>query len=143
MTRPAMSSENALRLVVVLTLAVAGFGCRQRGVDLPTAPVSGQATYRGRPLAGGRIAFIHSSGHAAGTELTADGRFTLAAYQGNNRILIECFDFDRPGSAKKRPQMMNEAVSLIPSRYTNYGTSGLTFEVKPGEDNKADFTLRD
>ena len=118
-------------------------GCKGRGIALPTAPVSGKVTYHGKPLGFGRIAFIHSSGQAAGAEIAADGTFTLTAYQGNNHVAIECFDFDRPGSTKTRSRMMAENKSLIPDRYMNYGTSGLTFEVEPGKDNKAEFTLKD
>ena len=133
---------NMLRCGVLLILVLVAFGCKHRRVDLPTAPVSGRVTYQGKPLAFGRIAFIHSSGQAAGAKITADGSFTLAAFQGDNRIAIECFDYDKPGSTKKRSRMLDDNKSLIPDRYMNYGTSGLTFEVKP-DDNKAEFTLND
>jgi hypothetical protein len=137
-----MDTRNTLRYSVVLMLAIVAFGCGHRGVDLPTATVVGRVMYRGKPLAGGRIAFIHASGQAAGGELTSDGSFRLDAYQGDNRISVECYDFDVPGSTKKRSRMMENNKSLIPDRYMNYGTSGLTFEVKP-DNNTADFTLKD
>lgn len=138
-----MNAMSVLRCSVVLILAVAALGCRHRGVGLPTAPVSGRVTYQGKPLGFGRIAFIHSSGQAAGEEIGTDGTFTLTAYQGQNHIAIECFHTDKPGSTKKRPRMMHDRpISLIPERYANYGTSGLTFDVKPG-DNTAEFTLKD
>ena len=137
-----MNVMNMLRYGTVLILVVAVLGCRHRGVALPTAPVSGRVTYQGKPLGFGRIAFIHSSGQAAGAEIAADGSFTLTAYQGGNRISIECFDTDKPGSTKKRSRMMDDSKSLIPDRFMNYGTSGLTFEVEPGN-NKAEFTLKD
>ena len=131
---------NRLRCVVLLTAAVLVLGCRDRGVPLPTAPVSGKVLYDGKPLGFGRIALFHPSGHAKSADIAPDGTFSLVAYQGKNAISVECFDTDRPGSAKPRSFNMNENKSLIPDRYMSYGTSGLTFEVKP-TDNKAEFTL--
>jgi hypothetical protein len=133
--------RSALYCCVLLTLAVVAVGCRHRGVDLPKAPVSGRVTYHGKPLGFGRIAFVHSSGQAAGGELADDGAFTLTAYQGPNSISVECYDYQRPG-CKTGPSRTGNDKSLIPERYMSYGTSGLTFEVKPN-DNKAEFTLKD
>lgn len=129
------------RLCLPLAL-VAAMGCGDGRVKLPTAPVAGTVTYQGKPLGFGKIIFFHPSGQAAGSNIAADGAFKLTAYQGQNRVAIECFEADRPGSTKARSRMMTDK-SLIPDRYANYSTSGLTFEVKPGEDNKAEFTLKD
>jgi hypothetical protein len=137
-----MNAFSISRRCVLPLLAVALLGCRGRGLGLPTAPVSGSVTYHGKPLGFGRVAFVHSSGQAAGAEIAADGTFTLTGYQGSNRVAIECLDTDRPGSKKPRSRDMAENKSLIPDRYMNYGTSGLTFEVEPGE-NKASFALTD
>jgi hypothetical protein len=131
-----------LRCCALLILALVVFGCRSRGIDLPTAPVSGRVTYQEKPLGFGRVIFFHPSGHAAGADIAADGAFTLNAYQGSNHVSVECFEADRPGSTKIRSRMGNDK-SLIPDRYMNYATSGLAFEVKPGESNKAEFTLKD
>ena len=134
--------RNVLSCCVMLVLAVVALGCRHRGVDLPMAPVSGRVVYHGKPLGFGRVAFIHSSGQVAGAEIAADGTFTLTAYQGANRVSVECYDYQRPGSKTQRSRMGDDK-SLIPDRYASYGTSGLTFEVKPGGDNKPEFTLKD
>jgi hypothetical protein len=133
---------NTLRAVIVLLLAVALLGCRGRGIELPTAPVSGKVTYQGIPLDFGTILFFHPSGHAASADIATDGTFHLTPYQGKNNVAIECYETDRPGSGKVRSRMGNDK-SLTPSRYANYSTSGLTFEVKPGENNRAEFSLRD
>jgi hypothetical protein len=137
------TTMNTLRCPVIWILTVVALGCRHRGVDLPTSPVSGRVTYRGKPLEFGQIAFVHSSGQVAGSELATDGGFKVTAYQGVNRIFIECRDIDKPGTAQKRPWMANDRPkSLIPDRYRSYGTSGLTFDVKPG-DNTTEFALKD
>lgn len=124
-----------------LLVAAALFGCRGRGIDLPTAPVSGKVMYQGKSLEFGRITFFHPSGHAAGADVTADGIFALTAYQGANNVSVECYEYQKPGSTTQRSRMGDDK-SLIPLRYSTYTTSGLTFEVKPG-DNQATFTLTD
>jgi hypothetical protein len=138
-----MDSMKTLACCFLLSLAVAAVGCRDRGVGLPTAPVSGKVMYRGKPLAFGRVIFFPPSGHAAGVQLAPDGAFTLTAYQGNNQVAVECLDADRPGSTKPRGRSMDENQSLIPERYMNYSTSGLTFDVKPGENANAELNLKD
>jgi hypothetical protein len=137
-----MSTMRVARCGVVLILAVVAIGCKKRGIDLPTDPVSGHVTYQGKPLGFGRIIFHHPSGHALGADIAADGAFTLNVYQGNNNVSVECYDYQRPGSKVRRSRSGNDK-SLIPVRYPNYGTSGLTFEIKAGENNKAEFTLKD
>lgn len=137
-----MNACNISRCCALPLLGVALLGCQGRGIGLSTASVSGSVTYQGKPLGFGRIAFVHSSGQAAGAEIVADGSFTLTGYQGSNRVAIECLDSDRPGSKKRRSRDMADNKSLIPDRYMNYSTSGLTFDVQPGE-NKAEFALTD
>jgi hypothetical protein len=134
------SPMRMFRCCLMLLLAAATLGCRHGGIDLPTGRVSGTVTCQGKPLGFGTIVFFHPSGHAASAEIAADGTFTLTAYQGPNQISIECYEADRPGSTKVRSRTGHDK-SLIPQRYTNYTSSGLAFEVKAGECNKADFTL--
>jgi hypothetical protein len=131
-----------LRFSIALMFAMPMLGCRDRGAELPTAPVYGTVKYNRKPLSFGKVIFFHPSGHARGADIAADGTFKLNAYQGENRVAVECVEADRPGSTKARSRLGNDK-SLIPNRYANYSTSALTFEVKPGGDNKAAFTLKD
>jgi hypothetical protein len=118
-------------------------GCGDGRVRLPTAAVSGTVTYQGKPLAGGRILFQHPSGQAAAVDIAADGSFKLLAFQGRNQVSVCCYQCDdAPGVILGVPP--NKPVkSLIPARYTEAANSGLTLDVKPGEDNEAEFTLKD
>jgi hypothetical protein len=128
-----------IRCSLLFLMLFAIMGCGDGRVKLPTAPVTGTVTYQGKPLTTGRIAFFHPSGQAAGAKLEADGTFKLSAFQGSNRIAIECNEpeSDTGGRRGVRPK------SLIPERYINYTASGLTLEVKPGEKNTAEFMLTD
>jgi len=132
---------SELRCMLPLIL-IAAIGCGGGRAKLPTASVAGVVMYHGKPLGMGRIIFFHPSGYAAGADLAVDGTFNLIAYQGNNHVAVECFDADRPGSKTIRSHMMTDK-SLVPERYMNYSTSGLTFEVKPGKNNEAEFSLED
>jgi hypothetical protein len=136
------SSMHVLVCFLAWFLTVAFLGCRDRGIDLPTILVSGTVQYNGKPLGFGKVIFFHPSGHARGADIATDGTFALNAYQGENRVAVECVEADRPGSTKARSRAGDDK-SLIPNRYTNYSTSGLTFEVKPNVENKAVFTLKD
>lgn len=133
-------SMNAMSYLLAVLLVGGLSGCRERDNTLPSAPVTGVVVYNGKPLGFGRIMFVHDSGHTTGADLAADGRFLLTAYQGTNRVAVECLEVDRPGSNKSRSRAGNDK-SLIPSQYANYSTSRLTFEVNES-DNTAEFILR-
>jgi hypothetical protein len=123
--------------LLVLVVAV---GCGDGRVKLPTASVSGTVAYQGKPLPGGRILFQHSTGQAAAADLATDGSFKLLAFQGKNQVAVYCYQCEGliVGVPPRKP-----VKNLIPSRYNEPANSGLTFDVKPGEDNKAQFTLKD
>ena len=128
-------------LPLVLTVLM---GCGDGRVKLPTAPVTGAVTYQGKPVSAARIIFVHPSGQAAAADLAADGTFKLTAFQGKCQVAIQCLREDQTntsilkGSVNKLP-----GGPPIPSRYAEYATSGLTFEVKPDANNQAEFTLKD
>jgi hypothetical protein len=135
---------NTVRVVLPLMLiSIVMLGCGDGRVKLPTAPVAGTVTYQGKPLTAGWIAFVHPSGQGAGADIAADGTFKLAAFQGKNQVAISCYAPEPSNPDPHARPMVQQAKSLIPRRYTNYSTSGLTLEVKPGQDNRADFTLTD
>ena len=132
---------SIFRRFLPLMLMVVVIGCGDGRVKLPTAPVAGTVTYQGKPLGTGRIVFFHPSGQATAADLAADGTFKLAAFQGKDHVAVECFEPEQPSPTPKGRLLIRK--SLIPERYTDFSTSGLTFEVKPGENNKAEFTLKD
>jgi hypothetical protein len=130
-----------LRFIAVM-LIVAATGCGDGKVKLPTATVEGTVTYRGKPLGTGKILFFHESGQAGATDIAADGTFKLIAFQGKNEVAVECFDPEKPNPNSAGRPSKSPGKSLIPRHYAEAGTSGLTLDVKPGE-NKATFPLKD
>ena len=56
---------------------------------MPKAPVSGRATYNGKPVRAGQIVFMNATGYPAVAELDGDGRYHLEAAIGENTVTVE------------------------------------------------------
>jgi hypothetical protein len=131
---------SRLRYYLPLML-MAAIGCDDGRVKLPSAPVAGTVTYQGKPLAGGRVLFCHPSGQPAGAAIAADGSFKLRAFQGKNQVAVQWYV--KPDSSFDTDIGLGPFKSLVPDRYADVNTSGLTFEVKAGENDNAAFILKD
>ncbi|MDY0170585.1 MAG: hypothetical protein RBS80_28855 [Thermoguttaceae bacterium] len=127
-----------------ITMAALG-GCG-RGPDLPpTAPVSGTVTLDGNPLPRGTVQFVPdqnqgTSGTPAVGNIGPDGRYTLhtagvrGAIVGHHKVRIEA-------QAEPKNEMDTWPPSLIPERYNNEQSSGLSFEVTAGGGNEINIEL--
>jgi hypothetical protein len=128
-----------------LALAALAAGC---GGSEELAPVEGVVRLDGQPLGKGIVTFVPAAGRSASGTLGSDGTFQLGTYGktdgalvGKHMVTITAteapqgppnFDVDRPNAAAPK--------TLVPARYAVAG-NGLTFEVKSGETNRADFDL--
>lgn len=128
--------------LAALFLAAAGLvGCSDGRPK--TAPVKGTVTYAGKPVDKGSISFIPDGLPVATGELGPGGAYTLTTFKkgdgavlGRHKVVITAFQESADpveASAKLPPP-------LIPLKYMNLMTSGLTAEVKDG-DNTIDFAL--
>jgi hypothetical protein len=131
-------------LVVFLAVIVAGPGCG--GSRLGTVPLSGRITYKGVPLAGGTITF-HPVDAAKCRPATAsiqpDGSFVAATLENDRGImpgeyrvsvvLVKSPLFD-VSPAQAAAAAKNNMV--LPPRYADPATSGLTVIVEPGGGSK-------
>lgn len=113
-------------------------GCETEPARL--APVHGKVFYKNVLLRGGVIVFTPDTrrggdGPMAHGEIQADGSYSLrgdaalGAMPGWHRITITGFD---DGSS----------LSPVPARYGDPEQSGLSYEVKAGEDNVIDINLQ-
>jgi hypothetical protein len=103
-------------------------GCPQSTPDV--MPVKGKVTLDGQPLTKGAIGTLPPAGRGANGIIGPDGTFELTTYAkgdgarlGLHKVSVTSYDMVGTGP---------EAVpgkSLIPTRYTNPQTSGLTIEV--------------
>ena len=114
-----------------------------------TFPVSGSVVMDdGKPLTGGTISFVPKEKTTVGAtgKIAADGTFKLTTYsaddgaaEGTYKVRVEPVYEELAKGKKGAPKMP------FSSRFTDEDTSGLTVEVKPGEnklpplrlDNKA------
>ena len=131
--------RHALLPGIVLATLV-GCGDAQR---LATAPVSGRVTVGDQPVTKGQVIFTPEQGRSAKGTIGPDGAFTLSTYAdgdgaivGKHRIAV--ISVTRPADAD--PQDLDvPSIWLIPQRYGNASTSGLSYEVTA--DGANDVTL--
>jgi hypothetical protein len=107
-----------------------GSGCKQTP---RVVPVAGKVLYNGKPLPFGSVMFQPDQGQAAVGDIQADGSFKLSSYgpddgavPGKHKVSVSCYEGHRPGKASGD----SLGKLLIPLKYTRFGSSGLTAEVK-------------
>jgi hypothetical protein len=147
-------------LVAAWLAAACGGGC---GGGPQLAPVTGRVTYAGKPVKEGRITFYPESGRMAlGT--ISDGVYTLTTFRpgdgalvGSHKVAIhatrvgpsslaapanaeEEARLSRRGGPGVRVIVPGKVEWLVPEKYSEPATSGLTAEVKRGP-NDIDFDL--
>ena len=131
-----------------LLLTICFTGCSGQvgpvGEVIEVVPASGTVTFQGKPLVGFQVTFMPVSGNrpsmgisdatgkfALGTNATGDG-----AVVGANKVAVvwsppELAD-DTTASAIDDPSKMPKPPVVIPAKYHNPETSGLTAEVPEG-----------
>jgi hypothetical protein len=122
-------------------------GCADAG-DQDTATVHGKVTYRGKPLPLGMVMFTPDNmGPTASGAINTDGTYTLSTYStgdgaviGTHKVAVIAKEEQTNFEANAAP---TDGKRLIPDKYFLEVTSGLTAEVKPGEENEINFNLED
>ncbi|MEA1950624.1 MAG: hypothetical protein U9N87_04525 [Planctomycetota bacterium] len=149
-------------LVLLLFLAPWLFVAVGCGPSRPeVAKVKGKITFRGAPVTTGQIVFLPEKGRPARGKIGADGTYSLTTFDaddgavlGKHTVTIESIKVHesgpRPKSMEEEIKMAREAAPgsmaggavqhLIPPKYSNRETSGLSKEVVRGE-NTFDFEL--
>jgi hypothetical protein len=125
----------AIVAVGIFANILATGGCGPNRVQrADRAAVTGTVTYMGKPVSGGIVTFTSASnGATADCMLKSNGKFAVGDVpQGEVKVTID------PESIK--PELGSRYVQL-PAKYLSAQTSGLSFDVKPG-DNTADFDLQ-
>jgi hypothetical protein len=120
-------------------LAIAVAGCQQKS---NVATVRGKVLLDGKPLAQGMIATMPNAGRGANAKIKSDGTFELRTFSQNDGATIGVHKIavvahDAP--ANTGPESGSGKL-LVPKRYTSPETSGLTIDVKPG-DNSVELKL--
>ncbi|QDU53160.1 hypothetical protein [Gimesia panareensis] len=142
--KPHFSNSLAACSMLVLTFALSG--CDQQTDQSPTALVKGVISFQGKPLERGEIVFFPEGGaRIAHGKIQPDGSYQLTTYEegdgallGNHQITVVS-ERDMEGVLPEDPEASMEP-SLIPTKYSLQKTSGLTAQVKEG-DNEINFDL--
>jgi len=117
-------------LLVVLPTVAIFVGC---GSDRPDrVPVSGQVLIDGQPLGGGTIRLYPASARPATARIGPDGRFTLKTFEtGDGAVLgthpVTVASIEEFSDTKRR--------WLVPKKYADPGTSGLTATIDDATDS--------
>jgi hypothetical protein len=123
-------------------------GCGGAGdVDYgPLGTVSGKVTFQGAPLAEGQILIEkQGGGGSGGAEIQPDGTYKVVDTKGGVSVGTYNVSIVPPTVEKDLgpntpPTQEPKEMANLPKKYHTFETSGLTVEIKEGENTK-DFDL--
>ena len=130
-------------LAVVVCASVTGCGSGR-------GEVSGVVRCNGKPLPFGTIQSLGADGVPHAATIQPDGTFSVQVPAGEAKVIISCLDESRmkrvaarsaASSGRAAPlRWTRGGLSLIPRRYADWNTSGLTVLVESGKTVR-DFAL--
>lgn len=139
-----MSSKRstAWNLLIILMMGAAGCGEKLDRPDL--VQVTGAVTYNDKPLPQGVIVFLPAKGRPASGAIKDGQIVDVTTYDktgdgiapGAYQVTVQ--SLDKPGA-----DMYTATKSLIPTRYNDPVKSGLTADIKPGDNSPLKFELKD
>lgn len=145
-----MNNRRLVRGLVVLALVVLVVGCgRGRRPKVKVVKVSGIIQLDDQPLGGAEVNFLGPE--YAGIATTGpDGSYELEAQAGENTIFIRKFEGLPPGFDATMVDSVSDTPGgggggpkqLVPSKYSDAGTSELRFTVPDRGARDANFDLK-
>jgi hypothetical protein len=132
------------RAFIALTLAVSVIGCSRSGFE---SSVSGRVTLDDKPIGPGSIVFASAQeggGNPSNGTIQVGGNYTLKTantpglHPGKYKVAVSMLDSPNPPPGVRD---FTPPKQLVPSKYTDVNSSGLEFEVKPGN-NTIDLALK-
>lgn len=145
---------NLLAAMVCGAALLAGCGSNSK---FDTIPIKGTVTYKGKPLTKGIVTYLPAKsgvGRTANGPLDANGAFIMTTHAkhdgvapGDYNIVVFCYDesSEAPQTREER-EAKGQAFkqkSLIPEKYTNPATSGLTDTVDDNHSGVKQIELTD
>ncbi len=150
-----MKRSRVWRWVAASTLSVVSAALSGCGDGSPYAPVSGQLSYHGKPVEGASVMLRPvGEGRPAWAKTDSEGRFDLqtakagdGALIGSHKVSITAVKPVKPSGPfdpdNEQAELLAELHNasrrrykrewIIPEKFSNPSTSGLTFEVVRGE----------
>jgi hypothetical protein len=128
-----------LKFAVVSLAVVAIFGCGGEGA----ATITGRATYRTQPLAGGTVMFHPQNGHPVSVGIDASGNYTAELPPGEYRVAITAAGVQVPPGWKEGDPSPPPPKLVLPAEYSQRTRTVLSLTVPPGgKPQTADFLLK-
>ncbi len=144
------------RSVILLSAAALLAGCSGAS-ELPRGTVRGRVTLAGKPLAGATVVFENRAvGVAQSATLDDDGRYEFLNYAAgglpaasykvtvsSGRSMLPGEEIPRLSPVAKGPVTPpKRAPTAVPDKYAKAESSGLSAEVKAGDNPPFDFDLK-
>ena len=132
-------AKRGKKAVAVLLLGLLSTSGCARTSDNTSATVKGKVTLAGAPVTAATVLFMTDSGNAASAEVGEGGGYSAICQPGNYKVSVSPPPAPDPlvASAGGPPATRSPP---IPKRYHDLGSSGLSVEIKAGE-NTFDITL--
>lgn len=129
-SRRACHAPGRLALLLGATLAM---GC---GGPSGLAPVHGTVSLNGKPLTEGFVVVTPAEGKTAMGTIQPDGAFVMGTNSSSDGVAIGTHPVTvlPPTATEGAPP--SATTRMLPNRYSIAATSGVTVDVKPGEDNE-------
>jgi hypothetical protein len=131
---------NLLASVFVSLAACGVCGCSKSGLE--TAKVRGTVKFNGGPVKKGTVMFVPEAGRAGHGVIQQDGTFYVTTYHdgdgavvGENKISVFV-----PLDENATPE--ETAKFRLPAKYATTSSSGLVWNVRPGEVNEVHLDLK-
>ena len=129
-----MSQLNLL-VAGAAAIVLAAAGCKPSH-ELETAPVRGVVMLDGKPLPSGYVFLSPPKGRVAKGLIQEDGSFTLGTYHADDGAQVGLHPVVvTPLPGDERRGVAPERIVPIPANYSAAASSGLTIDVKPGDEN--------
>ncbi|TWT48293.1 hypothetical protein Pla111_00550 [Botrimarina hoheduenensis] len=136
--------KTTISSIFFLLTAILLVGC-DRGPAMGS--VSGTVTLDGEPLKFGSVMFQNvAGGQPSRAQIQPDGRFVLSTFSpedgavvGSYRVRVMCYSSQDPAVGPTAGDSLGNL--LIPERYTSFGASGLSYEIKEGDNSPIDIEL--
>jgi hypothetical protein len=128
--------RSALGLLMAILI-----GCA-KSADERSAVISGKVTVAGAALQSGAVLFMTDDGHAAGNDLTSDGRYSVRCRPGRYKVAVTPPPPADPLATPAGTTAPRHAPTgpAIPKRYQDLASSGLTVDARAGN-NTFDIVL--
>jgi len=131
---------------VAFLVCLSAYGCSGKP---SVVPVGGRVFYNDQPLPFGIVVFQPKQGQPGIGELQEDGSFKLSSYAmddgvvpGRHAVSVSCYEGQRLGKGTPGAEKKPSGKLLIPLKYTDVATSGLTAEVANADGQTFEFRLK-